>query len=238
MRLKKSGWSCTLSPRFLKIPSSSARVIAASTSSPLGQADAGVDDRRVLAVQRLEIARFGLDRRGDGREIGNQLGIVVLDRLDDDGTGTADHGAAGSPLFLTPEVEVLLRDQLVPQDATVHRAESYGVACVYDLFRGRGIEPGGRLDRQDEHRFAAQREFERAGGVADGDDGFVGTGGHTQAHASAGLVDNPDLLLFDRYGIRRADAHAGQARDAQLRIDSKIHTNSGRALESLVIGTS
>jgi len=34
MRLKKSGWSSTVIPHFVKIPASSASVIAASTSAP------------------------------------------------------------------------------------------------------------------------------------------------------------------------------------------------------------
>src|SRR5437867_153587 len=62
-------------------------------AAALGQADAGIDDGRVLAVDRLEIAGLGRDRRRDGREIGNQLGILTLDRFDDHGAGAADDGA-------------------------------------------------------------------------------------------------------------------------------------------------
>jgi hypothetical protein len=65
----------------------------------------------------------------------------------------------------------------------------------------------------------------------------MGTRGQAKADAGAGLVHNPDFLIFDRYRIGGADAYASQARDAQLRVDSKIHASSGRALEALLRGT-
>jgi len=116
----------------------------------------------------------------------------------------------------------------------MHRGETRCITGVYDLFGGRGIEPGGRLDREDQNGVAGEREFQGAGGIADGDDGFVGAGRQAEANASAGLIYNPDFLIFHRDRIRGADAHAGKTRDAQLRVDSEIHASSGRALETLV----
>src|SRR5947208_481584 len=115
----------------------------------------------------------------------------------------------------------------------MHHPETGGVAGVDDLLRRRRIEPGRRLDRQDEHSLVAERELQRPCRVTDGNDGFVGACGQAEAHTHAGLVHNPDLLVFDRYGIGGADAHTCQARDAQLRVDSEIHWSSGRAREAL-----
>ncbi len=82
----------------------------------------------------------------------------------------------------------------------------------------------------------AERELQRPCRVTDGNDGFVGACRQAEAHTHAGLVHNPDFFVFDRYGVGGADAHTRQARDAQLRVDSKIHWSSGRALETLGSG--
>src|SRR5256885_11482989 len=83
-----------------------------------------------------------------------------------------------------------------------------------------------RLDSEDEHGLAAEREFQRPCRVTDGNDGFVGACRQAEADAGAGLVHNPDSFAFDRDGIGGADAHTRQARDAQLGVDSKIHACS------------
>jgi len=118
----------------------------------------------------------------------------------------------------------------------MHGIETRGVTGVYDLLGRCRIEPGRRLDGQDEHGVTRERELERPGRVTYGNDGFVGARGQAEAHTHAGLVYNPHLFIFDRYGIGGADAHTRQARDAQLRVDSKIHWSSGRALETLGTG--
>ncbi len=119
----------------------------------------------------------------------------------------------------------------------MHDGETRGVAGVYDLLGGGGIEIGGRFDGQDEYGIARQRELEGAGRIADGDDGFVGAGRQTEADAGAGFIHNPDFLIFDRDRIGGAHPYAGKACDTQLRVDSKIHASSGRALEALLLGS-
>ncbi len=101
--------------------------------------------------------------------------------------------------------------------------EAGRVTGVHDLFGRCGIEPRRRFHRQDEHGLVAERELQRPCRVTDGNDGFVGARRQAEAHTHAGLVHNPDFLVFDRYGIGGADAYACQARDAQLRVDFKIH---------------
>ncbi len=54
--------------------------------------------------------------------------------------------------------------------------ETRGVAGVYDLFGGGGIEIGGRFDGEYEYGIPRERELEGVGRIADGDDGFVRTG--------------------------------------------------------------
>src|SRR5712692_8414286 len=59
--------------------------------------------------------------------------------------------------------------------------------------------------------------------IARGADRFVGTGGDADAAAGARLVDDRDVLPCDCHGVRRADAYARQAGDAQIGLDAMIH---------------
>ncbi len=114
----------------------------------------------------------------------------------------------------------------------MHDAETGRVTGVDDLFGSGRIEPGRRLDRQDEDGVVAEGKLQRPCRVTDGNDGFMGARRQAEADTHAGLVHNPDFFVFDRYGIGGADAHTRQARDAQLRVDPEIHEHSGRALEN------
>ena len=105
----------------------------------------------------------------------------------------------------------------------MHRAEAGGVAGVDDLLGRRGIEPDRGFDRQDQDGFVAEGVLERARGVADGEDGFMGTRGIAETRTRAGLVHDPDLQLFNRDGVGGTYPHTCQACDAQLGVDSKIH---------------
>ncbi len=189
------------------------------------EAHADVHDGRARAVHPLQVARLGGDRRRHGRQIRNELGVFVLDRLDHDGAGAADHRA---PPVLGPELQVLPRDQLVPQHAAVHGAETRAVASVYDLLRRVGVEVGRGLDAQDERRAARLRQLERAAEVAVGDDRVVGAGGEAEPAAGAGLVHDAHLLAFHRHRVRRAHPDARETGDAELRFDPKIHNTSRR----------
>ena len=91
----------------------------------------------------------------------------------------------------------------------MHRSETSGVACVYDLFGGGGIEVGGRFDGEYEYGVAGERELEGAGRIADGDDGFVGAGWQAEADAGAGLIHDPDFFVFHRDRIGGAHPYAG-----------------------------
>ncbi len=115
----------------------------------------------------------------------------------------------------------------------MHGVETGGVAGVYDLLGGCGIEPCRRLDGQDEHGLVAERKLERPCRVTDRNDGFVGARRQAEAYTGAGLIDNPHFFVFDRYGIGGADAHTRQARDAQLRVDPEIHDDSGLGAREL-----
>jgi hypothetical protein len=112
----------------------------------LGDAHPRVHDRGPGAIQGLEVARFGGDRRRHRREVGNQLGVLRSHRLDHDGAGAADDRA---PAVVRQQLAVLSGDQLVAQHAAVHDLVTSGVTGVYDLLRCGRVEVRRGLDAQD-----------------------------------------------------------------------------------------
>src|SRR6266699_2788865 len=192
----------------------------------LGDAHAGIHDRRVPAVHRLQVARLGRDRRRHRGEEGHQLGVLHPHRLDDHGTGAADDRA---PTVVRQQLPVLLGDQLVPQDAAVYGAVTGGVAGVYHLLWGGRVEVRLRLDAQDQHRVAPHGERQGAGLIAVRGYGVVGTGWQADAAARARVVHDRDALLLHRDRVGGTDPDAGEACDAFIRIDPKIQERTGRA---------
>jgi hypothetical protein len=85
------------------------------------------------------------------------------------------------------------------------------------------MEMGRGFDAQDERRLAPGGQLQRPLVVSERHNRAVGARGEAETTPGTGFVDDPDAVRVHRHGIRGADSHARQTRDAMIRFDAKVH---------------
>ena len=107
----------------------------------------GVHHREGIPMQTTQESRLGHARVGHGGQIGDQLGIVGRNGRDRDRVGAPDEGP---PVGILPQLEVLLRHQLVADDPPGDQPEARLVARVDELFGRCWMKMDHRLRSEDQ----------------------------------------------------------------------------------------
>ena len=196
-----------------------------------GRVEIGAGDRRADArerdldpvpVLRSQISGLRHRRRGDRRQVGQELGVLGPHRLHHHRVGGADEGA---PRLLFPQLKVFRRNEFVADDAAGDGPEP-GLVAGVDQLLGRGrVEVGHRLGAEDEHPLAPGRDGKSPADLAVYVDRAVRAGREALPAADAGLVHHLQqqrLIPSHGNGIRRADPDARQTGDTALGIDDEI----------------
>jgi len=161
-------------------------------------------------------------RQRDWSQVGQQLGELVAHRLHYHRVGGSDQGAPG---LLIPQLKVFSGNEFIADDPAGNRPEADLVAGVDDLFWCGWVEVGDGLGAEDEDAVSRGPDGKSPPDFAVYLDSTVGADSQALAGADARLIvdDRQQRLIHrNRDGIRRADADAGQARDAELGVNDEI----------------